>query len=212
MLTDSLLSRLNLHSDSRKLLLMLLLADGAFMLIHLAYELQFLPNPLFSIERDFGYAEVYQYLKEGWIVVLLLLAALFSRRIIYLAWAGLFMYLLMDDSLRIHETLGGHLTTLLDLQPMFNLRAKDFGELGVSLIFAAFLFAIIGLAYCFSERRSREVSRTLFIGVLLLALFGVVIDFVHNLLPLSPAFSALLEDGGEMVIMSIILCYVFTLH
>ena len=58
---------LSKDTNASTLLLLLLGADCAFVFLH------FLPlAPLFSLEKDFGYPEIYQYIKEMWIVGLLL--------------------------------------------------------------------------------------------------------------------------------------------
>ena len=54
----------DLEKGSNKLLILLLLADLVFIIIHGLYRMNLVSNSLFSIERDFGYAEVYQYIKE----------------------------------------------------------------------------------------------------------------------------------------------------
>ena len=44
-----------------------------------------------------------------------------------------------------------------------------------------------------------------------LVLFGVVVDMIHVAIHWGDAFWAMLEDGGEMVIMSVLLWVVFNL-
>ena len=203
---------LHLKIESTKFLLLLLLADFAFMLVHGFYKMHLVSNILFSIERDFGYAEVYQYIKEYWIVVLLFILAIKRGRIIYFAWTSLFMYFLFDDSLRIHERFGHYLVNHLGFQPMFQLRAQDFGELGVSMFFGFLLFTFIGVSYLFSDNIAKQVSKHLFILVMILAFFGIVVDMIHSVIPWQKSIWGLIEDGGEMLIMSIIVWYVFNLR
>lgn len=196
---------------SAKLLTLLLLADLAFICIHCFYIFHILSNPLFSIEQDLGYAEVYQYIKEFWIVVLLLILAINRRHLIYLSWSLLFTYILLDDSLRIHERFGKYLVKLFEIKPMFDLRAQDYGELSVSMLFGLLLFAIIGASYLFSENLEKKISTHLFILMVLLAFFGIFFDMIDVAIHWGTKLWGLVEDGGEMIVMSMIVWYTFGL-
>jgi len=201
----------DLDKESNKLLVLLLSADLIFILIHIVYMNHIISNSLYAVDRDLGYAEIYQYIKEFWIILLLLFATIKRKHLTYFAWSLLFMYLLMDDSMRFHEIAGGYLVYHFDIQPMFNLRAQDFGELGVSAMFGFLLFALIGVAYLFSGRTAKQISKHLFILIMLLAFFGIVVDMLHAAIPWGKSIWGLVEDGGEMLIMSIIVWYVFGL-
>jgi hypothetical protein len=200
-----------LEKESTKFLFLLLIADLAFILLHGVYMVHFVSNPLFSIEKDLGYAEVYQYIKEFWIVVLLFITAIKRSHIIYFAWSLLFMYLLLDDSLQIHENFGRYLVNYFDFHAMFYLRAQDFGELSVSMLFGFLLFTFIGISYLFSDHIAKQISKHLFILVMSVAFFGVLVDMLHIAIPWGKSIWGLIEDGGEMLIMSIIVWYVFDL-
>ncbi len=205
----------DLEKESGRLLVLLIFVDVTFMLIHVfLYKMQAVDDPhllnLLSIEIDLGYSEIFQYIKEYWIALLLLIFALKKKHIIYFSWSLLFLYFLFDDSLQIHEKLGESLVNHFNVQPMFGLRANDLGELGVSLFFASFLFSFIAIAYYFSDSVAKKISKDLFIGVLSVAFFGVVIDMLHMIVPVAgKALWGLIEDGGEMIIMSFIVWYVF---
>lgn len=201
----------DLKKQTSKLLLLLLIADLVFVLLHSFRLMDLIWNPLFSIEKDRSYGEMYQYIKELWIVVLLFILTIQRSRVIYFAWSLLFLYLLFDDSLQIHEQGGRYLADYLGLQPMFNLGAKDFGEIIVSMFFGLFLFTFIGIAYLFSDNVAKTISKKLFILVMSVAFFGVVVDMIHIAIPWGRLMWGLLEDGGEMIIMSIIVWYVFAL-
>jgi hypothetical protein len=142
------------------------------------------------------------------------LLAVQKRSLLYLAWSLLFFYLLLDDSLSIHERLGGIISNELGLSPAFNLRAKDFGEIIVSACVGFFFLIFIGIAYRFGDRMSRETSRYLIMMLFALALFGIVVDMIHIIVFQSPSLEPLLavvEDAGEMLVMSVIAGFVFLL-
>lgn len=212
-LTKQFLMGIATDKETIKFLNLLLIADLAFIGIHCLYLLGIAPGPLYSIETDMGYAEIYQYIKESWIVALFLILAIERRRIIYLSWSLLFMYLLFDDSLQIHERLGEYIAQYFELKPMFGLRAEDFGELGVSMLFGFLLFSFIGASYLVSDNLEKQISKRLFILVILLACFGILVDILHTAIPWDQAYEAfgLLEDGAEMIIVSFIVWFTFNL-
>src|SRR3712207_5190827 len=114
--------------------------------------------------------------KEYWIALLLGLFTIQKRSILYLGWSLLFFYLLLDDSLGIHERLGGIVSYRLGLSSAFNLRSIDFGEIIVSACVGLFFLLFIAIAYRSGDRFSRKTSRHLIIMLFALALFGIVVD------------------------------------
>lgn len=201
--------RWNSEKHSNRLLILLLLTDLVFILIHLLFRKYLFSNPLFSIETDQGYAEVFQYIKEFWILMLLCFMAAKRRQVIYFGWSILFLYLLFDDSLQVHERLGSILSSRLHIQPGFALRPYDIGQIGVSVLFGILLFSVLGFAYFLSNDTAKQVSKRLFMLVLCVAFFGVVVDMLHVAIPAGALILGIIEDGGEMVVMSVILSYVF---
>jgi len=201
---------MNFHIEKvgSKILFLLLLADFAFMLLHIIHTIGLVSNDIYSIDTDGGYAEMFQYIKEFWIVIILFIFAIRRKHIIYFAWSSLFIYFLLDDSLRIHESFGIYLAKYFEFQPMFQLRAQDFGELIVSILFGFLLFTFIGVSYLLSDNVAKRISKHIFILVISLVFFGVIVDMLH---PIIPRGGSLIEDGGEMLVMSIIVWYVFNL-
>ena len=206
-------ARLSLPTARARTLLVLLLAgDLVFIILHLLHKFTpLLPSSLFSLTRDLGYAEYYQYCKELCIILLLLALAVRLRRLLYVTYAGLFVYFLLDDYFQIHETAGKSLANFVLLQSKFGLRAQDFGELAV-FAFIGLIFAIlIGLAHYASDAPTRKFSTQLLILILLLAVFGVVFDMLEistNHPVLNPLFN-IIDDGGELLVMSVIAAFLF---
>jgi hypothetical protein len=197
-----------------RLLLLLILTDLAFLILHLLYTYtDLLPGNNFSLALDGGYAEFFQYIKEFWIVILFLLLGVRQRQLAYLIFAGIFLYFLIDDSFTLHEIYGAFLADSLAFQPLFGLRAIDFGELIVSAVFGALLFAALGISYYLSDPGTRKISRTVIAMVLVLALFGVLIDMVDIMLRQlgGSEITGTIEEFGEMLVMSVITWYVFGL-
>lgn len=191
------------------ILVLLVCADVAFFLLHSFNRLSSSPSDLFSLSVDGGYAEVFQYLKEYWTAIALFAVGWRAREGVYAAWALLFTYLLFDDALTIHETVGQTLATTWIQIPAIGLRAKDFGELTVSAFAGTAFLGLIGYCYGRASDRGRNVSKDLALLVGLLAFFGVCLDMVHMVLEaLGVRALTLVEDGGEMIVMSVIASYV----
>lgn len=202
----------DLRRDPDKLLLLLISSDAVFLILHAFHRYSgFFTDPQFSIMKDRGFAETFQYLKEGWIVLMLFFLTFKQPNLLYPSWSLLFSYLLVDDLFLVHERLGERVAAHLELPPMWGLRARDFGELGVSAFFAATFLALIGLAYYRSDSDTRSFSRSLLAMLVALAFFGVLVDMVHVMVKQRSWQFALeiIEDGGEMVVMSVIVWAVF---
>lgn len=198
------------NSKTKIILILLLLTDLLFVLLHIFYSFSLIEDDSrFSLKKDLGYAEVFQYIKEFWVFVLLLTLSINKRKTIYFAWSLLYLYLLIDDSLRLHENLGKLLVGYFDIQPFFKIKAKDFGELGVSLFSGFILFTFLIITYLRSDLIAKKVSKQLFKFTLLLVFFGVFIDTIHIVFPFGQWVFGLIEDGGEMLAMSLILWYSF---
>lgn len=208
------LVKLDFKNSSKSLLYLLLATDVGFILLHILHaQLGLTSNRSFSLEIDRGYAELFQYIKEYWIAVLLGVLAVQKRSILYSAWSLLFGYLLIDDFMSIHERLGEFISTRLAFLPALNLRAVDFGELVVSACIGLFFLIFLTTAYRFGDRMSRQASRYLIKMLFALAFCGIVVDMIHIAVKielLEPLF-VILEDGGEMLVMSFIAGFVFLL-
>lgn len=164
------------------------------------------------ITEEQSYAEIFQYIKELWIVLILGFNYWQFKTKIFLVWGLLFNYILLDDSLRIHEIIGSQVSELFGFQDLFNLRATDFGELIVSAtVGIGFIIAIAWVHY-HSNSRDRKYGKFLVFFLFVLAITGIVFDLIHVMVYdntyLNLTF-ALLEDGGEQIIMSFILAFIY---
>lgn len=196
------------------LLILLVIVDLLFIGMHVVHVWSpWLKSLMYSLERDSGLAEQYQYIKHIWVAACFAILFLRQRAFTFAGWSLFFAYLFVDDALQVHESMGTVLSDAFGFEPMFGLRAKDFGEIAVA--------ATVGVAACvfawLTFRRGREASRNVSADVLCLlvalGLFGVFFDTLHTItyfrLPaVSPVF-ALIEDGGEMLVVSLTVAYAF---
>jgi len=168
----------------------------------------------FKIDVDWGYAEIYQYIKEFFIALVLIIVASQRRRAIFAVWSVFFAFLLLDDSLQFHERLGTHIGRLLDLEPYIGLNRQVVGEVFASAVFGMmFLIPLLSLALL--GRRDNfddRANASLFFLTICLVFFGVAIDALKNFLPSLEFFFDIAEDGGEMIVMSMVVWFVHVLH
>lgn len=191
-------------------LLLLLSADFIFVLVGSIHSYTAFGTASFSLGHDFGHAEVYQYIKLFWISGLLFAIFICRHMFIYLCWTILFVFLLLDDALQVHENVGQYLSRELALNPFWGLRSQDLGELIASAIAGAVLLIPLALTHLLSKSPERAVSFRLALLFAILVFFGVGVDMLH-----SAAGSILkkplgiVEDGGEMVVVSLMCWFIF---
>ncbi len=205
------------HTQSTsRLLLLLLCTDVAFIILHIIYfQTELIDNSLYSLSRDNGYAEFFQYTKFLWIILLLLGIVIRTKLPGYIAWTLLFIYFLADDALQVHEYYGRIIAGNLEFVPPMNLRLQDIGELIVTTIAGVILFPFMILAYWRRSQSFRKVSRDMWVFIIILVAVGVGVDMVHESVGAEGALDHLvfrvLEEGGEMIVTSFILWYIFLL-
>ena len=170
---------------------------------------------LFNIERERGYAEMYQYIKFFWIIVLLFTLSLKNRSIHYIPWILLFTYLLLDDSIPIHGRAGQFFAENFNFVPFFGLRLQDYGQLAISATAGIFLFLPLVWAYRKGVQIFRKISLDIGLLFLILVFFGVVVDMLHSAVHLGNTVGFIIgfvEESGEMLAVSLVLWYVFLLN
>jgi hypothetical protein len=185
--------------------------DSVFILVSAVQDMQGLPRTPWHVSQDNGYAEHWQYAKWVLLALMFSLMALGDFSAVYLGWAATFLYLLFDDSLEIHETVGLRLAERFGFPAAFGLRPQDFGELVVTGIAASILLGLIAIAYLRTIRRDiRELTHGLVALLALLAVFGVGVDMIDIAIPWQPARVVLnlVEDGGEIIVVSLMVAYV----
>lgn len=197
------------------LLILLIATDLIFCGVEILYSLEYAGNYRYSLTADRGYAEVYGYIKFFWIIIGLLWLALQEYQSIFIVAALLFLYFLIDDAMKVHETVGDDIAEWLDFSATLGLRAKDFGEVIVSASIGLFFILTGFLSYRYSNYFARRIGLYLLIGIFALAFFGIIIDLVHQMV--SPeyfwtnTFLVILEDGGELIVVSVICWFVYSL-
>jgi hypothetical protein len=186
-------------------LVALVACDLGFVLLHIANKLVPWSDARFDLTYERGHPEAFQHLKEAGVSMLLFVLAWRARVALHAAWALLFLYLLLDDALQVHERVGGRIALRAGFVSAMRLRAQDFGELAVSLAVGSLFFALIASLYRRAPGSARAATHGLAVLLAALVFFGIVIDLAHIAVPIV-GFS-MVEDGGEMLVMSALLAY-----
>ena len=221
------LKKLKLPKKYINILILLLCTDLFFALLHITHKaarlfdlFSTIRNDVFNIYYDLTLAESFQYIKEYWIIILFIWLIFKKKQSFYTGWALLFTYLLFDDMLGIHGELATFFLEKFGISSTHvifgELRYQDFGELGVSLFFGALFLSLIAISYLRGGAEVRTIFHYLVGGLLLIVFFGVVNDFVNRVFEedanqMMFEISRFIEDGGEMLGMSLMCWYVLTL-
>ncbi len=198
-------------------IMLLLFTDLAFISLHtFEFMSPLINNPLLSLEKDHGFPEMFQYIKWFWIIILLVVISITRESLHFVTWGFLFLYLLVDDALEIHETVGKLIAGYFPTTPPFGIRPQDLGEITVTCIAGGIFSVLIFLAYIRGSEAFRKATHNLVLLIVALVFFGVFIDLVHVVAHFSDSISwkvtavlAVVEDGGEMIVASLILWYIF---
>jgi hypothetical protein len=184
----------------------LIAADSLFVVGDLLQRAAVLHDPRLLLTTERGYPEMLQYAKFAWVALALSVTAFRWKSFLALAWAFLFVFLLLDDLFQLHEAIGQALAARVDLPAWGNLRPGHVGE----ALFLSTVGAMVGILALLAWRRGRgperELATVLVGGVALLALFGVAVDLVHSAASgrLARLVLAVVEEGGEMVAASLV--------
>ncbi|HMR48896.1 MAG TPA: hypothetical protein PKE40_06705 [Arachnia sp.] len=196
-------------------LALLLTGDVIYFGLHFSAWMAGAANELMYIDVDRGFAEFFQYIKFVYIIVLVLACALAQRSWQIALWVPVFGFLLLDDSLQLHERFGGILVDSVGLPSVLGLRAQDVGE----LLFVAAAGVVLLVPLILGYLKGTWVSKPVYvIFAALTAMLGVVgvgMDMVHEVVSLfytGPDFMSALEDGGEMLVVSLMAAFAIRLN
>ncbi len=204
-----------MNKRSASLLLLLLSADFIFIALHIINATSLLNSSQFNIGGDGAYAKIYQFVKLLWVIILLAYVLKSTRCSGYVSWILVFTYYLFDDALKIHLSIGSYIANNFDsyVSPYLTLQPRHFGEWAVLAIAGTFLSAMVAWAYFRSPHPFKRISNDMLLLAIALVFFGVFVDLAAAV-KLGPAVKfglGTVEDGGEIVVVSLILWYVFRL-
>ena len=208
-------------------MLVLLLLNLSFIFLHcsvqyarllgVSEETFFIKNfDSFRIDRDGSYAEWFVYLQTAACVSLLVGVFRATRQPIYLAWALIFLFVVLDDSLLIHERVSIFLVERFDLPALSGLRPHESGELITWAAAGTVLLALLGWGFIRSRPGARVAGVVFAIPLGLLVFFAIGIDMLHVALSEPGAtlygLLAIVEDGGEMLSIGLACALAYVLY
>ncbi|WP_116083093.1 hypothetical protein [Tropicimonas sp. IMCC34011] len=172
-----------------------------------------LPN-LLDIEKQDSIASSYIYAKWLAAAVALLIAAKRGAGEMTRSFGYIFLIILFDDSLELHERVGEWLATGLGVPALPGLRVEDSGELMIWALWGviAALLLFRGWRRDGPEGRRFGLILTGLIG--LLAVFGILGDMAHVMAArggmddsAAAIILAAVEDGGELLVASLMVAF-----
>lgn len=192
------------RSTANALLGCLLLGDALFIGADILQRVHVLHDVRFLVTHDRGYGEVFQYFEAGLGCLLLIWVGVRRSSFTAFTWAVLLALVLLDDSLELHEHAGDFLAPRLGLPSFGALRANQAGELIFYGVLGAGCLAALAVAWWRGGADERRLSRSLFPWFAALGFCAVILDAVDSLLRRTSwgVEFALLEDGGEMIVLS----------
>jgi len=198
--------------SANRVLICLLVLDTVFIAIHafaVIADYERLDYPLLYVDSDRSLGEAFQYVKFVFLI-LGCLYLIFKKHYGYIPWCLLFTAMLLDDSSEYHETVGEWIAVQFNFEPLFGLRAVDLGELCYAAGFGLTMLVIFFFFYRKGSQRFKNSFKDLALLMLIFVGFAVGVDMIHSLALENPPVAkilALLEDGGEMVAISLNVWY-----
>jgi hypothetical protein len=167
----------------------------------LRFDVDTATRDFFSLTRDRSLSEWWEYTKTGLSAVAFGVAAKRRRTAFYAVLAGLLALATVDNAMGLHEAVGGWTGSAL-------------GDL--SFFAAVGLASLALLVWCWP--RDSVESKNSFIALkllMLLAAFVALSDYltatVTHVIPKTSAVGGLIEDGGELVSISLLLALALAL-
>ncbi|WP_221585044.1 hypothetical protein [Microbacterium sp. G2-8] len=194
----------------RVLLVVLLALDAVLLVAHVSHWAFGEPSdPLLNLDLERGYGEqLFTFTMFG-VCVLLLWAARRFRAPVLVGWLALFAFIVLDDWFLVHERMGEHVA-----ETFAAVSHRMIGEL-IYLAAAGLVLAIvIAVLHVLTRGIGRAISANLLVLFLWLVVLSVGVDPLHELLheiPVMDASLALIEDGGEIVMASLLFVSLFAL-
>ena len=185
----------------------LILADFLWGVAHILDIMPGRPKVL-MISYDHGIAETWNILKWAAATTVLMAAAMRACQAATLLLALPTLLMMLDDWLMVHEQMGGLFGQMISRESSVSYIT---GEIVFALLFACVVYGLLILAWILGDDRSRPAITRFAVLYVALGAFGVGIDALHSLYleaiggySSTEAFVGLVEDGGEMLIISII--------
>lgn len=189
------------RSLGTRVALAVFLADLFLILLHIAAVngLTGGNERLFRVDKDGSLSEWFEYAQLLLSSVLVFHLSAHRKHYALMPMALLLFYFCLDNAFRLHERMGEILIPAHD----------NAGEALFTMMVGGATVTMAAIGYMLSERPARIQIISLLLPILLLGAFGNLVDALHELIIRfglsSGELMGLLEDGGELVSISILL-------
>lgn len=172
------------------------------------------PTPL-HLEHHLSLPSFWVYAKFALCAVVLWQCWTRARDPLFRALAVVFVILIIDDAFEIHEALGIFFADALRIPEFLGLVPQDRGEPIAYALLGLVCLTVLFMGYRQASAEARKVGLNFLKLFVALAVFGAAIDFIHGVsrniegtLGRATYFGlTVLEDGGEMVVVSLMAIY-----
>lgn len=186
--------------------------DMFFIIASLINLLTDLDLSYLSVDIDRGSAEYFQYYKFVGIAFLSFFLFLKSKSPIFFFFSILNFYLYYDDSRLLHEFQGGDISRIIYRGDPNNIvfagiTYSSIGELIYMLSIGIIVLLLILFLLKFSSIAERKFIKRIVKLFLIFCLFAIGVDLMRNLFisnVIIYKLMAIVEDGGEMISISVI--------
>ncbi|WP_405247881.1 hypothetical protein [Cellulophaga sp. Asnod2-G02] len=197
------------HTISTRFLKVLLLIDVMFILGHtlitVFHKDEF--KGFLLDTQELGFPEYFQYIKYL-MAIALTTYVIIKKQIEYWPFLCLFLFLFIDDVFQIHNRASWFFSSNLKLPSLF------FGKLIFLGIIGLLETLFISFFYRTASLETKSTYKDIFLLLILFFFFGIAIDLIHSFLlntgKIAP-FLTLIEEGGEMITLSILVWYFFVI-
>lgn len=167
--------------------------------------------PGFRLAMERGVAEVVGYVLAAWAAGLALYLAVVHRQAVLAAWSAVFMVLLADDYLMLHERMAKVVSANVTIPYPYG---QPVGEIVWLAFIGGVLLTAVAATHRFAAPEWRASSRVLTALLGLLVLCGVGIDAVHGFTTNRGTWHVILsalEDGGELLVLAVVVTFLYGL-
>ncbi len=197
-------------------LLMVMLAIDVGLILAYAFQarLPLLRTGLFDIDAQFSLSSVLNFAQFAAMVFFLSEIKYNRRDRAFDFWKYLFLYILADDIFEISEHAGRILGELFSFETLFGLAPADYGKFAFAIGGGLAVSAFLGYLLRRSSREFVSASFAIFVMLSCFAFFAVVFDVIHAVFDKDPRLGfafGILEEGGEMIVLSFMTAYLFYL-
>jgi hypothetical protein len=199
--------------DAYVLLLVLLFADVALIVLH-AFNgsVGQVRREVFQIDAQYGLASILMFGKLAIAILLLSEIKYIRRDRAFDFWKYLFFYVLLDDIFEISTQAGRWIGTLFSFDEFMGLQPGDYGKFAFAIGGGLIVSAFLGYLLRRSSRNFVTTSFAIFVMLSAFAFFAVFFDIVHAFFNEDPKLEfgfGMLEEGGEMIVVSFLVAYLF---